>query len=58
MRLCVHGAKCICVGALAVDDVWVVCVDVDELGLLCHQIYSIIFVRLSHRALGMFDFIF
>ena len=29
MRFCVHGAKCICVGALAVDDVWVVCVDVD-----------------------------
>ena len=29
-----------------------------ELGLQCHQVFSLFFVRLTHGALGMFDFIF
>ena len=53
-----RGAKCICVGDVGVDDVWVVCVSVDGACSTVSPNILLISVGLTHGALGMFDFIF
>ena len=55
---CVHGAKHICVGAVGVDNVLVVCVGVAGTWSAVPPIFFLIIVMLPHGALGMFDFLF
>ena len=57
-RWCVHGSKHICVGAVGVDDVWVVCAVVDGTWSAVSPNIFANFGRLTHGTLGMFDFIF
>ena len=57
-RWCVHGTKRICVGAVCVDEIWVVFVGVGVIFMYWYQFILLIGVRPLHGVLDRFYSLF